>query len=934
MCDRRTRILLILLFITIPFLSAASIGDLKIIVLRVEFIPDKYVGTSGDGTFLLGNYDNKCSIYTIDPPPHDKSYFESQLIALDSYFRSVSKGHFGIDLNNSAIYPDASESAYTLNDSMAFYNPFLSGIPVDESTRIHEERLVSLFKDAVEVAYNIDNINFSEYDLIVVIHAGVSQDFDFSSISGIPEPAQEDIPSTYIDRRMVAEFIGTGGIQIGGNTIDHGLILPETQNHLFYPEMVDYLDNIVDVCDFQFGLTGTFAMFVGQAIGLPPLWNTETGESGIGVFGLMDQGANNGRGLIPAPPTAWTRIFAGWEEPLPVTLGELIDIESRPDGKSYKIQINAEEYFLIENRTNWFRSNVSIDSVRFAVFEQTNETPLTVEIIFDSVGVNRDENGVVVSVPDYDIGLPGSGLLIWHVDEAEMLKRISSNAVNNMPGMKGLDLEEADGPQDIGYPTNNLFVDLSSGYFSDMWFQGNLWYYDLYPEKEGLPLEFTPFTYPNTGSNNGALSFYSINDIGRSSDTMSFTVSNSRMPNMLPDTSLFIRFQSDLDGDGTQEFIGGRQDLWWSRGDLKNRIPWYHSSHNTIDVLLTQYDSISKSVAVLEDLGSNLKVTFAKLSNDKLMLVEEYIIDHYDMIPVNVSGHPDSNKVLFPGNKISVKWVNEISGSSGFAEIVTGGGILINSNPILDAEIDFRFLSVVDVDQDGMVEIIAVDHSGTVHAFNEQSVLVPGFPIALDADFTVLASDIVGDHISELITQDMDGDIHILNAGGESLLLISNSRLNSLIGIGQYGNHHCLITQNTLFIFDELNQNQVIDSWTYDQGNPARTGIFFSTVSVNNSEEDFPIFNSKETYAYPNPASGNFINIRVQIGRANKVKISIYDVAGYFIENIDMTLINTNSPSEVVWDIRDVEAGIYFAKIHGEYQETSKDHIIKIGVIR
>jgi hypothetical protein len=105
-------------------------------------------------------------------------------------------------------------------------------------------------------------------------------------------------------------------------------------------------------------------------------------------------------------------------------------------------------------------------------------------------------------------------------------------------------------------------------------------------------------------------------------------------------------------------------------------------------------------------------------------------------------------------------------------------------------------------------------------------------------------------------------------------------------------------------------------------------------VSVNNSEEDFPIFNSKETYAYPNPASGNFINIRVQIGRANKVKISIYDVAGYFIENIDMTLINADSPSEVVWDIRDVEAGVYFAKIHGEYQESSKDHIIKIGVIR
>jgi hypothetical protein len=94
MYGRRTRIFLILLFTIIAVLSAASVGELKIIILRVEFIPDEYVGTSGDGTFLLADFENVCSIYTIDPPPHDKSYFESQLTALDSYFRSVSKGHF------------------------------------------------------------------------------------------------------------------------------------------------------------------------------------------------------------------------------------------------------------------------------------------------------------------------------------------------------------------------------------------------------------------------------------------------------------------------------------------------------------------------------------------------------------------------------------------------------------------------------------------------------------------------------------------------------------------------------------------------------------------------------------------------------------------------------------------------------------------------
>ena len=36
------------------------------------------------------------------------------------------------------------------------------------------------------------------------------------------------------------------------------------------------------------------------------------GDPGVGYFGLMDYGSNNGRGVMPAPPTPWTRIQAGW----------------------------------------------------------------------------------------------------------------------------------------------------------------------------------------------------------------------------------------------------------------------------------------------------------------------------------------------------------------------------------------------------------------------------------------------------------------------------------------------------------------------------------------------------------------------------------------------------------------------------------------------
>ena len=39
-----------------------------------------------------------------------------------------------------------------------------------------------------------------------------------------------------------------------------------------------------------------------------------------------------------------------------------------------------------------------------------------IKILKDSVNIENDDNGVIVSIPNYDIGLPGAGLMIWHID--------------------------------------------------------------------------------------------------------------------------------------------------------------------------------------------------------------------------------------------------------------------------------------------------------------------------------------------------------------------------------------------------------------------------------------------------------------------------------------------------------------------------------------
>ena len=49
----------------------------------VEFQESESSGTTGDGHFLM-NPDTTCGTYIIDPPPHDRSYFQSHLRAVNN----------------------------------------------------------------------------------------------------------------------------------------------------------------------------------------------------------------------------------------------------------------------------------------------------------------------------------------------------------------------------------------------------------------------------------------------------------------------------------------------------------------------------------------------------------------------------------------------------------------------------------------------------------------------------------------------------------------------------------------------------------------------------------------------------------------------------------------------------------------------------------
>ena len=886
-----------------------AIGLVRVAAIRISFQEDNNPGTTGNGSFLYSAPIDTCGKYTIDPVPHDRSYFESQLLAVSNYFKSVSYNKFGIDMDNSMVYPISEEGSYVLSNQMNYYHPF-------NQEEIHDERITELFRDAIDIAYTTDSINFSLYDHIVIFHAGIGQDFSLPFL----DPTPEDIPSTFVDKEMLDKYLG-GSIEISNSVIDQGIILPETQNHLFFEDSENIFLNAEEPCDYQYGLTGTFALMLGFAIGLPPLWDTETGQSGIGIFGLMDQGSNNGRGLIPAPPDAWTRKHIGWEYSTRIIPPASINLPSRSENNIIEIPINDDEYFLIENRTNWYRDKMYIDSTRYNIYENSNRYPPFVEILFDSVLIDQDDNGVVTNVYNYDLGLPSSGILIWHIDEVNIDRGINNYSINNDRLNRGVDLEESDGAQDIGFPSIFLFSDPSTGYFGDMWFKGNPEYERSNPSMDGLSPEFSHFSYPSTVSNSGSASFITIDNIGHQSDTMHFNVYNSLLADGFPDSSLHIRLVYDLDNNGLMDIIGGVNSLWISEdGNLLNKQYFYSTINNIYDISIRLFNN-SNQLVILEKDDIASYVNFYK-KNSSLGNLEYVFSDTLEMLDA-VFINNNSNNLIY-------KEATDPFFNTAYS---------INNDGSTDSISGYPLLSISDLDLDGQSEYLVVknynqntslSHIGTLEVRNiNNNVMVSGFPVdSISNQYPALIKDLYGDEHPEIIVKNKNDEIIIINWKGEIEYNLVND--GSLICLAEYQDKNAIITNSSIWLFDEVSENRG-NQWAtknHDFGNSRTLQLHIPETPYQNT-----LIDKNKTYAYPNPAYNEKVNFRIAVESAEKIDIMIYDVAGYFIHKINFMNPIMGMIEEKVWNVDQIEPGVYFANITAWSGNTSETEILKVVIL-
>lgn len=452
----------------------------KLLVLLIEFNDAELIADNPETTGL-GKFIQDPSGYplTLGKPPHDHAFFSDQLEALKHYYRAASLYYdfgwnsVGFDLEYD-IYPLPEEGqpfqAYTLPEDMAYYTP----VGVDYQTLV--SRFEDYFQHCFTIADEDENIDFSQYDHFMLIHAG--SDWQHDILGNTPS----DMPSFFIQ-------IGTGKEVI----VDDGIIIDRACN---VPEMItqDIQSEVINGIEIVEGyglINAVMAHEFGHSLGFVDLYNTQNYYPAVGYYDIMDSGGlgrltfpvNSAgeidyedyqyifdlEGCLPVLPGAWSRILA-WEADFRAR-GVLKDIDqlqfdeliqlNPAERKTYadndlpyfiKVPLSETEYLLIENR------QVDPDGDGGTAVQSSEDQ----RVILYPTPIS-DENPDTISY-EYDYLLPGwfkttgeaigGGLVIWHIDEELLYENdnFANNTVNPSRNKRAVKIIEADGIEDIGNP--------------------------------------------------------------------------------------------------------------------------------------------------------------------------------------------------------------------------------------------------------------------------------------------------------------------------------------------------------------------------------------------------------------------------------------------------------------------------------------------------
>ncbi len=949
---------------------AVEAQEWRILALRVDFPledPDEFT-TTGQGQFDLRSPEAASADYALpyDIPPHDRVYFENHLEALRRYYDVVSEGQVEIGYE---VYPRASAVAYRLPESMLRYGN-------GRSTQEIGERWIDLLRAALELAQaDPAGPDLSAYNSFLIFHAGIGH-----------ETGQlNDIRSVFLEKSDFARF-ANGPLRVGGVEIDRAWILPES------PSLRG-----------RGGLNGLLAKFFGNQLGLPGLSNFADGLPAVGGWSLMDVGANALGfvrrdsldavvGFAPPHPLAWSKIKLGWIEPLVVRRDTVVTIlasdRSGTLPKAVRVPIDNDEYFLLENRQQRGRRGAP-DNIE--VFGADAD-----EVVWiDEEQVDLSARGVWLGVDEYDAFIPGSGILIWHVDEG-VIAASDEGAFNNKPEQQGIALEEADGYRDIGNPVFERLRQIE-GSPDDPFYVG------------GQTL-FSADTQPDTRSNEGWATGIEIEVLSALGDSMQVAIRFSRSVSGWPLTvENGQRLQAmDVDGDGDVEMVGEAAAGVFYRGH-NDPVQWVAAAGRLLAVgdadadgtaEFFVYDMATRAIAALGKDGQMLwsKVIGADITSavfsrrsavaanavlvaaaaDRIYVLDAASGDELErqeirtiagIAAVDVDGDGRDEFAITSANGL------QMLSAAGFASWWDGSGAallapasgdidgdgraeiaiadLAGTMRLLDrdgerfsralADSAFVAPTLGDVDGDGLLEIVQITANKTVHVLRGNGLQQANFPTALPRFSEA------GALRYEPLLADGDGDgAQEIWLGAEGGVYAINDKAQ-LVGGGPFLTAAALRSAPAIFDVDGdgvwelagLDEGAFYLWSTRGAGDIAwgQTGADaggrrqVEANSRGNAPAVDALLPARLAYCYPNPVrAGERAHVRFYLAQAAAVELVVYDALGARIERIKAQA--EAGDNELAWSIDQYVSGLYIARLEAKAAKAKSQVLLKMAVSR
>ncbi|MEW5798995.1 MAG: T9SS type A sorting domain-containing protein [Bacteroidota bacterium] len=966
-----------------PQYRSLAAGDtLNILAVMVQFQTDTDDRSSGNGQFDLG----ASSAPIIDAPPHDSAYFADHFLFAQNYFRKASNGKQHI---KAAVLG----TVITLPKQMKEYAPINGNLP-----------LAKMIEDVWKKADTLyPGFPFATYDLFVVFHAGVGKDVDLRAALGY-DPTPYDLPSLYFNLTAFKNVFGTSfdGIPVQNSNfkIPNSIVLPETE--------VRKIPSVGGDIVLKLGMNGLLVASIASHLGLPDLFDTETGRTAIGRFGLMDgQSIFSFSGICPPEPSAWEKSYMGWTTPIEVygnkTLSlPAVSLYETGSDTIYKIPISAKEYFLVENRQRDANKNSQTVTMKWNG-QIATKTFSRDEDFYSNTNIDSIY-GVVLDVDELDWSLPGlinanndyhGGILVWHIDETIIEKNLASNSINADPVKRGVDVEEADGSQDIGQTYD--FVSPGSGSEDgspiDYWFSGN--------PSPVYKNEFSETTNPNSLSNSFAKSHITLKNFSASLPRMTFEANvgsaNIQLLKVIKRSNLKLDnndapIAADLNGDGKEELI-------YTSGDsiyvLKDDLTPY--LNNATGLFYPKGGQFQPAFFASSITGNPFRRGIIGVSDSTIYLLTledtnlDSVADIYrsinvgDMITTPVTAREIESMGQFMVGTKSGKYV-VVDTTTVVSQLFSSPIVSVSSIAI--ASSDSLYLQGTYLNSERPIQ--SVVSAGFVASNKFYFIVQTGSTIAT-YDFNTQQK--VGEFFLPIRPTTTLTPTYLNNDGSVDIILGSGDKLfaynvnGSVIDNFPFTVHNDSIFGGIIVVDDAIVFGTVkglfyaLDySGKTLPGFPFQTGgmvsapfvtsdriivastdtslsvwkhsnilatqntrwlTFLGSVSHNAGivTEGRIKFKSSEllpksfAYNWPNPVYDNKTNIRYFLGKSATVKIKIINMAGELVDELTGTNF-VGLDNEVQWDVSKIQSGIYFAQITASGSGGEQSQIIKIAVVK